>query len=132
MRGSTTVLACVLFASPIAACATSDADTATGAKPDGATFNLGVGEQKRVDGGTLAYRRLVKDSRCPPDVNCVWAGDAVIELAWTPAGGATQPFELHTGLEPRSHAIGSRRRVVLDALARGPQPAATLKIEAAP
>lgn len=121
----------------LAACASSTAgasgaaDTATSAA-DGTPFTLQPGQVATLaDDSRLHYARLVSDSRCPPDVQCVWAGDAIIALQWTPAGGGAQAFELHTGLEPRSQAIGTRS-VTLQALARGDQPEATLQVDATP
>ena len=48
---------------------------------DGSDVQLGIGETARLaDGSRLSYLRLVNDSRCPPGVQCVWAGDAEIAL----------------------------------------------------
>jgi hypothetical protein len=112
------------------------ASCASAAPPDtgqhvggGDGFRMAVGEEMALpDDSRLRYLRLATDSRCPPEVRCVWAGDAIVEFAWTPASGAAQSFELHTGLEPRSHAVGNRR-LVLVSLERGPEPAAVLRLE---
>lgn len=133
--------ALLLAALALPACATTPRDAAAppaqepavtqtrDAAPAGA-FTLRPGERHDIAGaGTLRYERLVNDSRCPPDVQCVWAGDAIVAFSWTPATGAATTFELHTGLEPRSHALGDGRTLVLQALARGDAPAATLRIE---
>lgn len=115
----------------LAACATPASDGDGARVADGSGFTLQVGEQVRLaDDSRLRYLRLVTDSRCPPDVQCVWAGDAIVALEWSPADSAAQAFELHTGKEPRSQALGGRT-LVLESLARGAQPAATLKIEPA-
>ena len=124
----------VLFAGllplTLAACATQAQGAPETAVPDGETFILQAGQQVRLaDDSRLRYQRLVSDSRCPPDVQCVWAGDAILAFTWSPASGDAQAFELHTGLEPRSHALGEGRRLVLESLSRGAQPAATLKLE---
>ena len=52
----------------------------------------------------LEFMRVVSDSRCPPNVNCVWAGDATLELRVS-KGKQIQKLTLHTGLEPRSATI---------------------------
>lgn len=97
---------------------------------DGSDFTLQVGERATLaDDSRLRYVRLVEDSRCPPDVQCVWAGDAIVALQWTSAAGAAQDFELHTGVEPRTQAIGTRN-VTLKSLARGAQPEASLVVNA--
>lgn len=113
----------------IAGCASAGPSDAGRRVGEGAAFRMAVGEEVTLpDDGRLRYLRLVTDSRCPPEVRCVWAGDAIVEFAWTPADGAATSFELHTGLEPRSHALGSRR-LVLDSLERGRDPSATLRLE---
>ena len=99
---------------------------------EGMDFRMQVGQTVTLaDNSRLRYLRLVKDARCPPDVHCVWAGDAIVAFEWSPAGGAVQGFELHTGLEPRSHAIGGRK-LVLKSLERGADPSADLRVEAGP
>lgn len=115
----------------LAACATPASGAEETRVADGETFTLQVGQQVRLaDDSQLRYQRLVTDSRCPPDVLCVWAGDAIVAFEWSPAGGSAQAFELHTGKEPRSHALGSRT-LRLASLARGEAPAAELQVEAA-
>lgn len=56
-------------------------DTAVVAKP-GVEFNLAVGKTATLSGSDyrITFNRVTDDSRCPLDVQCVWAGDARIEL----------------------------------------------------
>lgn len=50
------------------------------AKPND-TFTLKPGQSANVAASTqLHYVRMVNDSRCPPDVQCIWAGEVTIEL----------------------------------------------------
>lgn len=96
----------------------------------GADFEMGVGEQVSLGGlGMLRYARLIGDSRCPPDVQCIWAGDAEIGFDWTPNGGKTESFSLHTGSEPRDKALAGHV-LELKSLARGGNPRAALKLRA--
>lgn len=118
----------------LAACASGPTGATGSAAPvaDATPFTLRPGESAVLaDASRLEYVRLVNDSRCPPDRQCVWAGDAIVALQWTPASGAAASFELHTGQEPRSHAVGART-VTLKALERGAQPQATLQVDARP
>ena len=50
----------------------------------GKEFQIRVGQQLKFDGGDFAvkFTRVVQDSRCPSDVNCVWAGNAQVSLEW--------------------------------------------------
>lgn len=103
----------------------------SGTTVDHGQLTLGVGQSANLaDGSLLAYTRLVNDSRCAPDVQCVWEGDAEIELRWKPAQGAARDVSLHTS--PRAGSTTAsigERRVTLVALARGIAPAATLRID---
>ena len=125
----------ILLLTSLTACSSHPAgstDTPGNTVADGTEFNLQPGEAVTLaDDSQLRYLRLVADSRCPPDVQCVWAGDATLEFSWTPATGTPEQFQLHSGLEPRSHDIG-QRRLALKAVARGAEPAATLHVETRP
>jgi hypothetical protein len=63
----------------VASCATID--TAVVADR-GAEFSLAVGKSAAISGTDhrITFNRVAEDSRCPVDVQCVWAGDAKIEL----------------------------------------------------
>jgi hypothetical protein len=111
--------------------------TTTGAQPantvaDGSSFTLAPGQSAQLaDDSRIDYVKLISDSRCRPDVQCVWAGDATIAMRWTPASGAAQAFELHTTLDPKSFTAGSRT-ITLTSLERGDAPKATLQVESKP
>ena len=121
------------FAIALAACTTTGAqpantDTATVA--DGASVQLAPGQFATLaDNSRIDYVKLDNDSRCRPDVQCVWAGDAIIVMRWTPANAMTaQDFVLHTNLDPKSFDNGSRT-ITLTALERGDAPKATLQVD---
>lgn len=119
--------ACSAIAIPPAPQARAATETGEGT----ATVSLRPGEQASLAGGSLRYLRLVNDSRCAPDVQCIWAGDAEIAVEWTPAGGAPRTFSLHTGVEPRRQALEDGRSLRLLDLARGAAPSARLAVETA-
>lgn len=100
--------------------------------PAARTLVLGVGEAATLaDGSRLTYLRLVNDSRCPPGVQCIWAGDAEIALRWQPARGPAQETSLHTNPLPdrgTNAATFAPWLVRLEALERGIAPKATLRI----
>jgi len=55
---------------------------------------LAAGEEVDVAPSTkLRFERIVSDSRCPADVQCIWAGEVRIALLLTTAAGPTA-FEL--------------------------------------
>ena len=106
-----------------------------GATPaaDGSTVSLGLGQSTLLaDNSLLTYTRLVNDSRCPPDVRCVWEGDAEIALQWRPAGGGAKELRLHTSTRIGSTSVrAGSRNITLLGLDRGTAPEASLRIDRA-
>lgn len=94
-------------------------------------FQLSVGERVALEGGTLRYLRVANDSRCPPGVQCIWAGDAEVVLQWTATGAQPDDFSLHTGRGERSRNVG-KQRLTLESLAHGANPVASLRLDAIP
>jgi len=70
------------------ACATME--TAIVAQP-GVAFDLPIGKTAAFNGNgvRITFKQVPEDSRCPVDVQCVWAGEAKIELSVS-AGGAAE------------------------------------------
>jgi hypothetical protein len=99
----------------------------------GQSFELSPGQQVQLaDRGTLRYDALVNDSRCRPDVQCIWAGDATLAFVWTPRSGADERFTLRTQpADVARHALGGDLTLQLLSLGQGSAPAATLRVETA-
>lgn len=94
---------------------------------------LRVGQSLALpDGSTLTYTRLAADSRCRPDVQCIRAGDADIELQWKPAAGNAQVQLLNSDPRNLQGAAHSARlgdwQVTLKALDWHEPPVATLTV----
>lgn len=101
---------------------------------DDSRVTLGLGETIQLsDDSRLSYTSLVNDSRCAPDVQCVWAGDAEIVMRWKPAHGSIQELHLHTNAQGGStRARIGERTLTLVSLQRGIGPKATLSINTTP
>ena len=71
--------ALILAVVALGACAT--VETAVVAEP-GVEFALPLGQTATLNasGVRIAFNRVNEDSRCPVDVQCVWAGEAKIQL----------------------------------------------------
>lgn len=97
---------------------------------DDGRVTLALGESKQLsDGSRLSYTSLIDDSRCAPNVQCVWAGDAEIAMRWKPARGSAQDIRLHTSAQVGStNALIGNRTLTLVSLERGIGPKATLSI----
>ena len=66
-----------------------------------ATVN--VNQQKKFSRSKLTIKLVsVEDSRCPRDVNCVWAGNAKAVFKISSSKGKSQTFNLNTNLEARA------------------------------
>ncbi len=117
----------------------SSADAGASASSDGqpATttreFSMRPGDSVDLpDNGSLRYMSMVNDSRCMPNVQCIWAGNAELSFRWQRPGGGQETFSLNTSSRggPTTHALG-KQRVELVSLARGPAPEARLRVEPA-
>lgn len=98
---------------------------------------LRVGESAEVGDRVVTFTAVREDSRCPTGVECLWEGDAAVELL-VDEGGEPTLIVLHTALEPQS-TVAAGLRLTLERL--DPQPVvgrqippadyeATLRIEA--
>jgi hypothetical protein len=72
----------------------------------GREFEIAVGQDARVQGSNIVirFRGVTNDSRCPSDVQCVWAGNAVVNLDLS--GEGLSGASLNTTLEPKSVRYG--------------------------
>jgi len=81
----------------------------------GESLELREGETASVEGADLSLRfvKVRVDTRCPEDVDCVWAGEAVVVLAVS--GGEAEPreLELHLGGDAVACAGAAIRLVAL-------------------
>jgi hypothetical protein len=96
------IVAGACLASACAATATEEA-----VKPSHITL---LPEQSAaIDGATLRYERAA-DSRCPPGVRCIWAGELAYHFTLQ-AGGASEAFVLRAE-QPR-HVSPLRRGLAI-------------------
>ena len=75
----------------------------------GREFDISVGQEVQIQGTglTVRFNGVSDDSRCPADVQCVWAGNAVVRLSLSSPGAGGIDLSLNTTLEPRSGSFGS-------------------------
>ncbi|HEY0504959.1 MAG TPA: hypothetical protein VGD42_15870 [Lysobacter sp.] len=81
------------------------------------------------DRAWLEYLGTYDDSRCPPDVQCIHAGDARVVLRIGDADAA-RDLALEASKQGQPRQVG-RWRVTLLQLPHGAAPRATLRIDAA-
>ncbi|MFZ5655511.1 MAG: hypothetical protein ACOY37_00360 [Pseudomonadota bacterium] len=115
-------LAVLAGAMLLAACAASRP------APRAADYELVPGARARLaDGSSLAYTRLLSDSRCPPDVTCIHAGWAEAELVHARGAAPGQAFVLSTRPGGEAFETGGWRFELLE-LGRGASPPAAIRI----
>lgn len=63
-------------------------------------FSLQVGQSERVDDLEITLAGISEDSRCPPDVQCVWQGQVGVQLEVAAAGDEMEPLTLTSVMSP--------------------------------
>jgi len=110
----------------LGACASGGGAAAT----PGQAFSLAPGESVRLpDQATLRYVRVAQDSRCPPGVQCIRAGDADVVFEFIPAGGAATQVDVNLPESPEAAMQAWRLRLL--SLEFGDAPRATVRVDAA-
>jgi len=93
----------------MAACGEGEAEPPTAARVSrlGESFTLRVGEAVRVEDAdvTVTFKEVASDSRCPKDVTCIQAGEAVVHLAVVSEAGEKAVLEL--GVPPGGSSMAA-------------------------
>lgn len=72
----------------------------------GQNFILHIGQRAKLDDVfSVLFKAVIKDSRCPINVTCVWAGNGKVELVILDPEGSQQTIYLNTDLEPKVKSI---------------------------
>ena len=123
------LFAALLSLTALSACASGASSAGSGG--DGLEATLKPGEHVDLsDRSRLRYIGVSNDSRCPPNVQCIRAGDADVNFEFAPASGAAQTLVFNT--ERTTRLSAGRWSIELTALAAGDAPAATIKVAATP
>jgi hypothetical protein len=77
----------------------------------GQQFDIAAGQsvQVRGTGISILFSAVSEDSRCPSDVQCVWAGNAVVRLNLSSATAPATEARLNTTLDPKSVGYAGQR-----------------------
>lgn len=89
----------------LAACAVIPANPANPAEPETSLAWAALGQRVYVDGPQVTPLEVLEDSRCPADVQCVWAGQVRIRATIHLGSGDTSA-ELTSG-KPMAVADGT-------------------------
>ncbi len=105
----------------------SDNGASPSPQPDyGTPFTLGVGDARAVgaDGLSVRFEGVANDSRCPVDVNCVWEGEATVQVRLQAPAQETRTLELRvrgTGGSSPPGEFGERFAVQVTKLEPAPR-----------
>lgn len=123
------ILAIVLsLASALPGCAGPHSTRTTA--PTGQPILMAQGQSIVLpDGATLRYVEVAADSRCPPAVQCIRAGDADVVFEFTDTSHAARRITVNT--DPPASATIGKWKLRLLSLAFGESPAATVQIDPA-
>ena len=78
-------------------------------KPLDQPFTLKPGESASIGAERVqvAFERVLSDSRCPRDVQCIQAGEAVVRVQLTIPGRERQMLDLSTSRDRETANVGS-------------------------
>lgn len=102
-------------------------DTSPDYTPGSAATLQPGGQLVLPDSTRLRYVGVVADSRCPPGVQCIRAGDADVRFEVTPASGQPQVLTLNIPEHPAATVAGWQVRI-LD-LAFDEAPPVTIQVD---
>ena len=101
----------------VAGCLSPTSPDAVAGKP----FDLKVGATATMDDGLrLKFDRVSADSRCPIDVQCVRAGEAILSVSLVSANGTPETREMRTDASGSQISYGNHT-IRLAALAPAPR-----------
>jgi hypothetical protein len=102
----------------------------------GREFKFKVGRVVTLDGGNLRVRfvGVASDSRCPVDVNCIWAGNADVQFEVSTKGRRgwqeKRTLNLNTNASTERPGEEKYRRYTIKLVGLNPQPRSKRKIPA--
>ena len=95
-------------------------------------LTLRIKQETQIDSPAIGFNfkflSVVEDSRCPEGVDCIWEGNARLQLqmSLTKTNNNLEIFELNTNLEPQSFLIEGYEIKILGLV---PKPNVNLRIE---
>jgi hypothetical protein len=97
----------------------------------GREFEVRAGRVVTLDGGSLRlrFKRVASDSRCPADVDCVWAGNAEVLVEVGGRGWrGKRLLKLNTNAGGERASEGRHGRYTIKLVGLSPQPRSNRKI----
>jgi hypothetical protein len=91
-------------------------------------LRLGATAVLSPDNVQITFAKMSQDSRCPSDVQCAWAGQAVVQIQVAPPGGAPETADLTLGPSPQPQASATFGQYAVEFRDLEPYPITTIPI----
>jgi hypothetical protein len=95
-------------------------------KPPQIGIRIPLGDELDLMGTTVRFDKVLEDSRCPTNVDCVWAGQAIVQLTVSREQGDFEvkeiTFKANTGALKETLLIAGDEGYKIYALALKPYP----------
>ncbi|HQX54844.1 MAG TPA: hypothetical protein PLP07_02870 [Pyrinomonadaceae bacterium] len=91
--------------------------TAYSHTPETITVNSGKQAAAKKSKLKVKFISVTEDSRCPEGAQCIWAGNAKVQVEISVPNGEKKTFEFNTGTGPKGDQIGGWA-VTLESLSR--------------
>jgi len=85
-------------------------------------FSIGLGKCQKINGVKITFIEVLEDSRCPKDVDCVWAGQAKIKISIKEKGKTAFEKEILFDGLGKEIVIHSSETAIIKAIALSPYP----------
>ena len=85
---------------------------------------IGLGETVTFKKATVTFLKVVEDSRCPLDVNCIWEGQATVLVEVIETGKEPKQVELLYG-KRKNEQVFSSEGYSLKGISLSPYPSST-------
>jgi len=107
---------------------TNNGGTTANSVSTGQEFELSPGQSALVGPEPLkvTFETMTADSRCAPEVQCVWEGDAVPRVQAVLGRQAPRAYELHTNTGYATQVDHGAYRIRLTAVSPGPHAGVTI------
>ncbi|WP_299674128.1 hypothetical protein [uncultured Dokdonia sp.] len=86
------------------------------------SYKLGIGEHQQINAVEITFLEVIEDSRCPKDVNCVWAGQAKIKVRVKEKGEESIEKEVIFDASGKSNTLYVSDKFVIKAVRLSPYP----------
>ena len=91
-------------------------------------IKLGVGEHQQIKNVEITFLGVIEDSRCPKDVDCVWAGEAKIKVLVKEKGIDAVEKELVFNSIGKAISVYTSESVTIKAVRLSPYPETSIAI----